>query len=77
MIGERLLVSKIKCFAHRAVLDVSALSGCRLLVQAMAVSRVAQYLHRVASTGRSDALHSGQVLVGSGSPNTVVPRRRM
>jgi hypothetical protein len=42
-----------------------------------AVSWVAQCLHRVAATGRSDAWHSGQVLVGSGSPNTVVPRRRM
>jgi hypothetical protein len=48
-----------------------------LLVQAAAASAVAQYLHLVASSGRSAALHSGQVLVGSGSLNTVVPRRRM
>jgi 2-keto-4-pentenoate hydratase len=52
-------------------------ASARMAHPVTAVSWVAQYLHLMAATGRSGALHSGQVLVGSGSPNTVVPRRRM
>ena len=44
---------------------------------ATAASRLAQYLHLVASMGKSAALHSGHIRVGCGSPNTVVPRRLM
>jgi hypothetical protein len=47
------------------------------LVQTPTVSWLAQYLHLVASAGTSSDLHSGQVFVGTGSPNTVVPLRFM
>src|SRR5579875_2617018 len=45
--------------------------------QGTAARSAVQWLHRVASTGRSVDMQRGHVLVGAGSPNTVVPRLRM
>ena len=36
-----------------------------------------QYLHVLAAGFRSSERHAGHVLVGGGSPNTVLPRRAM